>query len=116
VAFVRAHTHPGEPVLLMEGLPHLAAARAHVVNVLPFNHPVSIVLAAQMRLTLNLLRAAHGTRIFAVTSIPQTVSPLTTQDFDVLGSASVAILRSAGWRPVLTDPISHLTEWRPVRR
>jgi hypothetical protein len=56
----------------------------------------------------------RGTKIFAVTSLPQATPPTTTQDYDVLGPATVALIRGSGYAPVLTDPASRLTEWLPT--
>jgi hypothetical protein len=111
--FVEKHSRRGEHVLLLLGLGHDVARRAGVVNVMPFNHPDSIVLAQQLRLTVDQLRAEHGMRIFAVTSVPIPNPPTTTQDYDVLGPATVALIRNLGYVPVLTDPVSQLTEWLP---
>ena len=80
---------------------------------MPFNHPSSIVLEQQLRLAVNLLRAEHGARIFAVTSVPVPNPSRTTQDDDVLDPATVALMRRFGYVPVLTDPVSQLTEWLP---
>jgi hypothetical protein len=113
VQFVATHTRPGEHVLLLLGLGHDVARRAGVVNVMPFNHPDSIFFAQQLRLAIHLLRADHGVRIFAVTSVPLPNPPTTTQDYDVLGRATVALIRQAGYVPVMTDPVSKLTEWLP---
>jgi hypothetical protein len=111
--FVATHTRRGEHVLLLVGLGQDVARRAGVVNVMPFNHPVSIVLAQQLSLTIDQLRAEHGVRIFAVTSVPLPNPPTTTQDYDVLGRETVALIRQLGYVPVLTDPVSQLTEWLP---
>jgi hypothetical protein len=114
VRFVQTHTHRGEHVLLLLGMGHDVARSAGVINVMPFNHPVSIVLAQQLRLTIDRLRVERGTKIFAVTSLPQATPPTTTQDYDVLGPATVALIRGSGYAPVLTDPASRLTEWLPT--
>ena len=113
VKFVATHTRPGEHVLLLLGLGHDVARRAGVINVMPFNHPDSIVLAQQLRLAIDLLRAQHGVRIFAVTSVPVPTPPSTTQDYDALGPATVALIGRLGYVPVLTAPVSQLTEWLP---
>jgi hypothetical protein len=109
VPFLKAHTRPGDHVLLLMGLGHNIAREAGIVNVMPFNNPITMVLAQQVRLALHFLRASHGDQIFAVTS--------PTSDgynaFNVLGQPTIAMIRHAGYVPALTDPVTQLTEWLP---
>jgi hypothetical protein len=106
VQFLRAHTRPGEHVLLLMDLGHEVARQAGLVNVMPFDNPITMVLASQVRLAVDFLRADHGVRIFAATS--QTAGGL-----NALGQPKAALIRRLGYVPVVTDPVSQLTEWVP---
>lgn len=104
--FVKTHSHPGEHVLLLLDLGHNVARQAGVINVMPFNSPITMVLGQQLRVAVNFLRAEHGVRIFGVTAS-------TTNPLNVLSPVMVALIQQLGYVPVATDPVSQLTEWLP---
>jgi hypothetical protein len=64
INFLRAHSRPGERVLISCPYGHLIALEAGVTNVFPFSEPVSLILQKQLDQVLTAMDEAHIDRVF----------------------------------------------------
>jgi hypothetical protein len=93
--FVRAASHPGEHVAMLDALGHVVGREADVIDVSPYSNYEGIVTYEQLYDVLDSLRAEHGDKIFAAAIPPEMEQVLT----------------ASGFRVIAQDASSGLSEW-----
>ena len=113
-AFVERFTAPGDEVAFLTSMGHFTAREAGVHDVSPINSVQHVISVELLDRVLDPLEQRGGELLFTtdptlshdsdVGPYPRVLYPLWTGIADELGAR--------GWKPVATDPASHLTAWR----